>query len=1634
MAANTFGTLQFKYQSLMVRVSDATLNDPTPRPNRSLLVHETQSAGGLYQYGMYVDDVGVSINSAPPNRSTDKYALIVDGDVKVTGRIVGAGALPNNPPPWQMVANSTHAFFTGVAMMGKGASAVALANTNTLLIYQTALTDIDNAQFSIENTYASKFNIGILGDDADAPAIIHTNGAPIEFHVGRTQDGYFSTIYTGFGQLPRYDGTPANAPHMVIDAEGNVGIHTSACPTVTWNKRQATQNNRGVVVASSVETTTPMDLYVAGTMFASNVLVHDPDTGKARDLSDLFTRVQGTTFPAASVLSGTFSPGDFVFPDRLAIDASIDQNYSLTVGGSVHIASNLVVNGDLNSDALTVANEASIYGELQVYQDLLLHQTLRLHNGLAVAQGPSENGQLEWKNVQFTLAGSEASNINMFGAGATTPGQFGCGIAANDAFDSQFAVFNRRNLTWEAQLRSLNNPNFTKVAFLGHPNTVSRMEDGSFIITTPATNDPAFVAGGGANAAEQNIYLYPGSYTAAANALPILRDTNPPVLGAFSPLPSSQRGRVGINTFSPKAELHVTGDLAITGQYLTYDPSLDRLTPLATWTRIDYHAPDFAGMRYFDPAAPHVGINANPSINYGAVIAGGLKVIGGTYIAGTCTADDEEVAHWVRPTQNMANNFPCAVFRPVYSHGPVGIGVVNPLYPLEINNVTSSSAQGTYVRLHASAVSPLVGLQFNGPDMNWRFHADTSDAQRCVELYLDKFPSVLQSAATSNSRALRVRYNSVAQKYLVEVGMDGARNYASLYASQTLNPLAALTVGGDLNVAGDIWLTGNIYQNRVLASSNAAMGLGLVATPRSSENVYIGGEHVHLFLTPSAAGEKRGFVSVGYPDDSSLGDANASTVTNAVLRVYQSFNATIPSVMRLESKNSRCYMEFVNGRGNVLYIGINESGQFVANTVSAESVQQDFFAFGETTDAQMGTGFGTSAPEAKVHIQGATSNLLRVTRQLSTAQGGTGGALQLETIAGSSSKMWQVTGPDSAFFDKLTFSYAASNNATPWEALTLTSNGRLGIGNSNPQYALDVAASTNNMGGLRLYSHDANPQPQLIFQSGNDPNFGVDASSDYRMYAQSNQFVFEGSRTSTSKTLMHFGINNTMGVGGAADDAFPLKVHGLINAQGYAVNGAALFSVSDDAQALDITWQNIYLRPKDGGGIVVNKVLSGTGATGNLFHIFSGQSANMMVYESAHASAQVHYRVAYPGSPARHAITREAMTATASASGFAWQHYDGYNAANDLTDYTILDTDAGWSNVFGWSTQPTGKFAFDMAGSLTVDASVAFGGSATLTGAGGALRVAATNGVGVGVAAAPQGALHVVATNTAFHGALVVEATGVPLAVFGAQAIVFAASGAATFACNVNIENAALGNGAAQLPSLAFAASPSTGMWRPAPDALAVSTAGAERLRVTADGSVGIGTASPLARLHAASASGAACALFETGAGDGNALEARAAGATALVVRPSGAVGVGTAAPAAPLHVDVQYLFSRVGTFSSNVTMNQDCLVQGNVIAAGQALAQSDRRLKTDLARIDGALDKVAQLSGYTFTRIDTGVRGTGLVAQEVEAVLPEAVGRSALTDDVLSIAYGQLAGLFVEAIKELRGEVAELRAAIRDR
>jgi hypothetical protein len=114
-------------------------------------------------------------------------------------------------------------------------------------------------------------------------------------------------------------------------------------------------------------------------------------------------------------------------------------------------------------------------------------------------------------------------------------------------------------------------------------------------------------------------------------------------------------------------------------------------------------------------------------------------------------------------------------------------------------------------------------------------------------------------------------------------------------------------------------------------------------------------------------------------------------------------------------------------------------------------------------------------------------------------------------------------------------------------------------------------------------------------------------------------------------------------------------------------------------------------------------------------------------------------------------------------------------------------------------------------------------------------------------------------------------------------------------------------------------------------------------------------------------------------------------------------------------------------TFAGAITASGNITTTGDVIA----FSSSDERLKTNLIKIDSALNKVTQISGYHFEWKDMDEaphqgKDIGVIAQEIEKVLPEIV--SERDTGYKAVNYQKLTALLIEAVKELKEEIDELK------
>ena len=101
----------------------------------------------------------------------------------------------------------------------------------------------------------------------------------------------------------------------------------------------------------------------------------------------------------------------------------------------------------------------------------------------------------------------------------------------------------------------------------------------------------------------------------------------------------------------------------------------------------------------------------------------------------------------------------------------------------------------------------------------------------------------------------------------------------------------------------------------------------------------------------------------------------------------------------------------------------------------------------------------------------------------------------------------------------------------------------------------------------------------------------------------------------------------------------------------------------------------------------------------------------------------------------------------------------------------------------------------------------------------------------------------------------------------------------------------------------------------------------------------------------------------------------------------------------------------------------------GTFTATGDIIAYSDVRVKENIQDIDNALDKVTQLRGVEYNKIGSSEKSIGVIAQEIQKILPEVVRED--QDGMLGVSYGNITAVLIEAIKDQQKQIDELKSII---
>lgn len=116
---------------------------------------------------------------------------------------------------------------------------------------------------------------------------------------------------------------------------------------------------------------------------------------------------------------------------------------------------------------------------------------------------------------------------------------------------------------------------------------------------------------------------------------------------------------------------------------------------------------------------------------------------------------------------------------------------------------------------------------------------------------------------------------------------------------------------------------------------------------------------------------------------------------------------------------------------------------------------------------------------------------------------------------------------------------------------------------------------------------------------------------------------------------------------------------------------------------------------------------------------------------------------------------------------------------------------------------------------------------------------------------------------------------------------------------------------------------------------------------------------------------------------------------------------------------------------SSDLPLTYKLAVSGSIKATGTVVQGSDIRLKEDIRPIDNALSRIENIDGVYFTYKDTGDKSIGVIAQDIQKILPEVVSED--NKGYLGVNYSGIVPVLIEAVREQNSIIKDLEDRISD-
>lgn len=518
------------------------------------------------KYNLIVNNHGIGVN-ASRNEINTSSGMYISDDIVCKGRIITNSieiqGVDLNSNLNQNIINSLiniascNIFYQGynkiknydnkytTSFLTLGAYTDTYSNLHPLNIVHSGNNTIENNHICIQNDINNdiepcKFNIGIIGNAINSPAVITTtDDMSLEFHISK-KSTLIDQLYSCNTGLPNYDNYNL-PPAMKIMPNNCIGINTSINEQINYNQLYFD--------GYYLRTNTP-SLKVDGLAYINYICMYDYYSKSIKSLDDIFVRREGLTLYPNQIMGGEFSSEPYTFISNVSIGKS-NKPVTLTIynyakiNGTLEVTDyaslqNVTIFGITNfNNQVNFNNPVHFNNDIGIQNDLTVIGNLFL-DGVRINANPGQTieyplNTFSYANNSFNISGT--SNI-------VIGGKLGVGVRNTESYNNQLTINKHDSTYFQVLIQDFNNnfPDISKV-YIGHSIEKS-LSDNSFVFFTQK------------NIRQHNIYFYAG------------KDLNSSTYPNLNPtLAIMQNDKVGINTKIPQKTLDVNGDIIAINYY-----------------------------------------------------------------------------------------------------------------------------------------------------------------------------------------------------------------------------------------------------------------------------------------------------------------------------------------------------------------------------------------------------------------------------------------------------------------------------------------------------------------------------------------------------------------------------------------------------------------------------------------------------------------------------------------------------------------------------------------------------------------------------------------------------------------------------------------------------------------------------------------------------------------------------------------------------------------------------------------------------------------------------------------------------------------------------------------------------------